>query len=107
MRFRTTEKDKFIEKGPVNGDVSQAKPRNNTSQQHVSVKQRPKTAIGSGGRKPTSKVVVQEVGDAMTWIANFDKKLSHALSDLEKADYDVQFTNMELSPTGQAQLCTN
>ncbi len=87
--------------------MSRAKPPRNTNSQDVGVKQRPKTAIGSGGRKGTSKVVVQEVGDAMTWISDFDKKLSHVLSDLEEADCDGQFTNMELSPTGQVQLCTN
>ncbi len=84
--------------------MSQARSRRTS--QHINVQQRPKTAIGSGGRKP-SKVVVQEVGDAMAWISNFDKKLSHALSDLAEADREGQFASIEFSPTGQAQLCTN
>ncbi len=84
--------------------MSQARPRNTS--QHVSVQQRPKTAVGSGTRK-SSKVVVEEVGDALTWISNFDKKLSHALSDLTEADRDGQFSSTELPPTGQTQLCIN
>ncbi len=52
-------------------------------------------------------MVVEEVGDALTWISNFDKKLNNALSNLANADSDGQFTSMEFPPTVQTQLCRN